>query len=359
MPSQIKINKRRGKPRKYKTSQERREARRQANKEYREKMKEKRIEENHEKISKKLENMLKQIEESQTKQREEIRKQHDELIKIASESKKKSVSKDTQDLDRTDTFIRRGYIKLKDPEDKEAFNQRLNLALQRPINNEVKKSDNTEPYTVYSLNKIRFWDDVNKFIDEIYDKTPKAFKIRFTFNGIYETSLNGEVDYREDTIWEKDIFNLSKSFIIKDYETKNEFKRRVKSFVNEVRQNITKISTKWQLICIHRLEFRVYRLRKMGRYLPELEMYVKSHSILVPTSDDLFCWDHCGVMFQMVQNNEKIKQYHVYKKGRYNGFKRIFNKEPNTNSKEYRDFIKTYEGFNIATCSLISFSLIL
>ena len=97
-----------------------------------------------ERIIKKLENMKKQIEERQTKQREERRKQDNELIKIASESKKKSVSKDTQNLERTDSFIRRGYIKLKEPEDKEAFNQRLNLALQRPINNEVKKSDNTE-----------------------------------------------------------------------------------------------------------------------------------------------------------------------------------------------------------------------
>ena len=301
MSSQRKVIKRTGRPRKYKNAEERRAAKRQQNIESQQRMKQKRIEENYEKLIKKLENMKKQVDEIRRKRREEIRKQDDELIKIASESKRKAVSKDTQNFERTDSLIRRGYINLKDPEDKEALNQRLNLALKRPINNEVKKSDNSEPYTVYSLNKIRMWNDVNKFIDEIYEKTPKAFKIRFTFNGIYETFLNGEIDYRDDSIWDKKSLNLSKPFIIRDYETKNEFKRRVKTFVNEVRQNITNISTKWQLICIHRLEFRVYRLRTMGRYAPELEKFVKSRLIQVPTSYDLFCWDHCAVMNQQTR----------------------------------------------------------
>ena len=179
MSSQRKVIKRTGRPRKYKNAEERRAAKRQQNRESQQRMKQKRIEENYEKLIKKLENMKKQVDEIRRKRREEIRKQDDELIKIASESKRKAVSKDTQNFERTDSLIRRGYINLKDPEDKEALNQRLNLALKRPINNEVKKSDNSEPYTVYSLNKIRMWNDVNKFIDEIYEKNSKSFQDSF------------------------------------------------------------------------------------------------------------------------------------------------------------------------------------
>ena len=87
----------------------------------------------------------------------------------------------------------------------------------------------------------------------------------------------------------------------------------------------------------------------MGRYAPELEKFVKSRLIQVPTSDDLFCWDHCAVMNQANEQNVKMFSENIYTTGRKNAYRRIFNKEPNTNSKEYRDFIKSYEGFTIAT----------
>ena len=133
--------------------------------------------------------MSKQREE-QRKQREQRRKQHDEWIKIASESKKRVQIKDTRNVERTDQIVRRGNIQLTEPEDRQAFEERLNLALQRPINNDVKELDNEEPCTVHSLDRIRFWNDVNKFIDEIYEKTPKAFKTRFLQVLVEEDHLN-------------------------------------------------------------------------------------------------------------------------------------------------------------------------
>ena len=85
-------------------------------------------------------------------------------------------------------------MKLKEPEDPELFNQRLNIAPQRPSNSDVRRNDNSEPFTTYGLDRITQWNDINDMLDQIYANTPKPFKLRFTFNGIYEAQL-GEGDH--------------------------------------------------------------------------------------------------------------------------------------------------------------------
>ena len=289
---------------------------------------------------------------------ERIRKtQREEDEKVIRQSAKKSKRhyKESSDItiDRNDRLLRRGYILLKEPQDEDAFNERLGIALQRPDNTDVRQDDNDEPFTVYGLTNIRMWQDVNTKLDEIYSKTVKPFKIRFTFNGIYESEMtNGEeavYDYREDSVWDKESVNLSTPTVIRNQQSLKDFKLKLKNFVSEIRQNITQISSKWQLICIHRLEFRVYRLRNIGKGLVGLEEFIKSRFIYVPTSDDYFCWDYCYQLHLMSQRKDPIRYNVIYKAGRRNAYKRIYNKEPNTNSHEYRDFIKNYKGLNLST----------
>ena len=294
-------------------------------------------------ILSKLNKMLEQIKRNQ-------RQEDKGIIKQAAEKTKRQY-KETDDItiDRTDRLLRRGFIKLKNPQDEDSFNERLGIALQRPDDSDVRQDDNNEPFTVYALTNIRMWNDVNTKLDEIYSNTVKPFKIRFTFNGIYESEMkNGDevvYDYREDSVWDKESVNLSTPTVIRNQESLKQFKLKLKNFVNEIRQNITQISTKWQLIAIHRLEFRIYRLRNIGKCLAGLEQFLKSKLIRVPTADDYFCWDYCYVMY----SQPKMIMRNVYQTGRRNAFKRIFGREPNTNSQEYRDFIKSYKGLNLTT----------
>lgn len=244
---------------------------------------------------------------------------------------------------------RDGVIMVQEPEDANKFETLLGRIKGRYDETEVVQ-DEKDPVTSYFLNRIKGINDVLSYVEQIYEKELKPFKICISFGAVVENQIveNGDIvsfEYIDQRARDLDVRRHAPT-VVRDQSTKELFKAYLQSVITNTIQNATIISTKHRLICLYAVMFKVYRIIKIGAYLPGFEDLIKSKMIRVPTNDDNFCWDHVAVMFKY----PKLRSKDIYSKGRSLAFQRVTGiTKFNPKDKRYREFISEYEGFDLTT----------
>ena len=234
-----------------------------------------------------------------------------------------------------------GVIIVNYPQDYDAFTELL-TTVQNKYNEQETDASPSEPFIKYYLNRINSVDDVFKYVDKLYDKEMKPFKINFGYGGIYEEEREeNRFVYTNIPALQFETGRFA-PVVIRNEETKQLFKDYFITALSEMINNYTLISTRHKLVCIHSLLFKVFRLNKIGAKIPGLDEFLKSKMIKCPTEDDNFCFDYVATMFKHPQ----MKPKDIYRKGRVYAYKRVFNEEPNVNSSQYRLWCKEYKGFD-------------
>ena len=180
------------------------------------------------------------------------------------------------------------------------------------------------------------------YIDEIFQRERKPFKISFGYGGIYEEEQSdGTYKHINKPALQFETGRFA-PVVVRDEQTKQLFMDYFKTALMEMINNYTLISTKHKLVCIHSFMFKVFRLAPIGARLPGLDEFIKSKMIRCPTEDDNLCFDYVATMFKHPQ----LKTKDMYRRGRCYAYERVFGQKPNVNSQQYRQWIREYPGFD-------------
>ncbi len=208
-----------------------------------------------------------------------------------------------------------------------------------------------EPYVEYYLNTFKDLSDIKRYFNEYIYRNPneqKPFKVCLTF-GLIELDIKnlGTEIKKEDVEIILPHVNQRNNFepcIVRNKATKKLFYEYIDKLIDQFIHDQASTNSGHVIIGLFSVCFRVYRLKPIGKYDREKLMYfIKSKYFRVPNDQYNFCWDAVAVMFY----NMKMKDKDVNQKARRFAYKRIYGVEPNTASKEYKNFIRTYPGFDI------------
>ena len=194
------------------------------------------------------------------------------------------------------------------------------------------------------------WDDILHFIDEIYEreKATVPFKISTHVACVFErTSRSTPVPEYELNIFSDWSTKQFATYTISGVENKEQYKEYLSKRMADMIENIPLSHTNFRLVSLFAFDFRVHRIRTRrvgGGILKErLQYFYHSRCFKVPLNDDNFCFDCCAVMFK----NPKMKNTDCATKARAMAWERIHGAKPETRSKEYKEFIKSYEGLDM------------
>ena len=210
-------------------------------------------------------------------------------------------------------YLGKDEIIIKEPEDIEGYLQaKVNQIEDIHARQEGKASLGDldgEPYYNYYSKFIESTEDIFEFLDYVYDKERKPFKLHFSFGCIYEEESNST-----DNRWNY-IFVNANPFIVKrsipavinGIETLTKYKQYIINTIEEAKE-ITYISTKHRWISIVNVLFSVYRMMPAQGKLDFLpEEILKNRSLCHYNEDNNLCfWAAYGAY--MITQEKRINK---------------------------------------------------
>ena len=153
--------------------------------------------------------------------------------------------------EKSDLDVAEGVIIVNKPQDRDKFIELLTTVQNKYNEQETDEATGSaargvapsEPFVKYYLNRINSVDDVLQYVDKIYDKEMKPFKISFGYGGIYEEEREENRFFYTNMPALQFETGRFAPVVIRNEETKQLFKDYFITALSEMINNYTVIST--------------------------------------------------------------------------------------------------------------------